>query len=455
MVASFAPTTRSVALPDGSRALAGLIWDRAPSLAMPVIGTPGWELGTAKRRATLPAEAVGRGDTSLLLLLASRLAKALEIDHADIQPGIWLLLADVSEPGTPGYWLGTAEFDPEPDGLAFRPVIGPEDVFGEAEAMLQAVRGLASTMALAGIALTRPLTGTDTDLEGRLIAALEAVGRTGDAAIPLRTVEITEPGDATPVFTKQASVSTRGLATAGALLVGLAVAAVVLPGLIAQAQRPAPVPAQPMVRVAPAPGSFAEVCTDTLRGWWPRMVGWQVSSEGCALAGHLPETLLPAHHATGPETARSTDVPVLIWTAFERAGDVNAVLADQAAAHVVAGWPQGKNQSDDEVLLWQWRTVPLAAADDAGDDPVSTDVMVPRLTAIWADSPGAVQPTEAGFSITAPGRADRLFTRLDGLQGLSPVRLRSSRGSVTLDLSAQPTRRVPAALFERAGEEAS
>ena len=265
MAVSFSPVTRSVALPDGTRALAGLIWDRAPTLAMPVIGAPGWELRTAKHRATLPAAAAARGDTSLLLLLAHRLTETLETDDAGISPGIWLLLADVSEPGTPGYWLGMAELDPGPEERVVRPVTGPEDVFGDAETMLQAITGLASTMSLSGIAHASLGAGSSDNLAGRVSAALEAAGLTGDAALPLLSIDLAGPADGLPIFTRQASVSTRGLAAAGALVAGLAVAAALLPGLIAQAQRPDPVATVPMDLIDALFGWASE----TVGGWLP------------------------------------------------------------------------------------------------------------------------------------------------------------------------------------------
>ena len=456
MVASFAPTTRSVVLPDGTRALAGLIWDRAPAVALPRIGAPGWELRHGACRAALPAGIAAERDTSLLLLLANRLAEKSHIEGAALRPGIWLLLADVSEPGRRGHGLGTVELEAGPDGPTVRPVIGPEDVFASATALAGAVGALAATLALSGIALAEypePEPGS-ADLAALIPPVLEEAGLTGAARLPLIPVPLTARPEIVPALAPRPGVSTRTALLAGAASAALMLAALALPGLIAQAQRPDPAPVTPMLRVAPAPGGFAAACTEALGDWWPRIVGWRYASGGCALAGFLPDTIAPEALAAAGEDLSRAEVPLIVWRDLMPDGTVNTVLAARAAETVLADWPHGRTLTGEGQTLWQRRAVPLTPADPAdaprggisaaGVEALPEDARAARLEALWADRPGAVSRTEAGFRITAPGRAETVLARLAGLAGLAPVRLMQGRDAVSVDLAPPAARLLPA-----------
>ena len=445
---TFVPALRDVTLPDGSRLLAGLNWEREPQFSLPVIGQPGMELRHARHRAQLPTDMEAEGARSLLIAMANELAKAPAIDALD---GVWMLLADVSGADGPGYWLAMAELMPGPNGLTHRPLFGPEDVFAEVDDLCHAVKGIASTMPLAGLAMAQGRADITSKLRARIRSIIDELALGDDNAIPIERVTLPDPDPLDPVFAPQPSVGGRGLAFGGLLVGSLVLAATLLPVLIVGAQRPESVVETPMVRVAPAAGSFATRCTDTLQGWWPRIVGWRIETEGCALDGFVPDGTVPRSdlNATRPEGGR--DLQMVVWKRYAPSGQINTVLANRAAEQVLSDWTHGERRLGGDILLWQLRSVPLAQVVEPENPVESNRPLAAQVEALWADEPGSVRPIPDGVSVRAPARADRIFARLETVPELSPIRLQSDTGMVTLDLRTDFTRLVPTTLFDPKG----
>lgn len=450
------PAPRVVSLPNGARVLVGLYWDREPRFKTPVLGAPALELTLAKRRAVVPRGPAIAGDASLLVDLATELGQALT-ERGEVPPEdrTWLCLADVSEAGGARYWLGLVGLQGEQDGVVIQPVIGPEDVFDDVEALCHALSGVASTMSLAGVALGTGPTGFRKETEKRIRGILKDAAPGGDGALRIEKLALSDRPSSGSAFALQPSITVRRVAALVGCFGVVLMAAGTLPQLIAEARRPDPTPAAPMIRVAPSAIDVAEMCSATLRAWWPRIVGWHVTSEGCALAGHIPAGTVPASAISEAGGQGTGQAPLVVWHRYAPDGSGNTVLTTRAADHVLRDWSQGKRVSDADIILWRVESLPLEPVTAAMEPDGGDSVLASRLEAIWADAPRALQRTDTGFTITTDGRADLLFRRVAGLLQLLPVQLRIDGSEASLTLEPRHGRLVPESSFDLSQEAAS
>ena len=449
---------RPVRTTDGTRLMAGLTWEIASGPETPVIrpNAP-LVLRLADRRARLaragnPA-ATGFPTSSLLLAMGDLLARS--------RPGVtgpWAFLADLPGPGSdpedPLIWLGFADLvatgtpaaeTPSPT-LIPRP--GAEQMFCDPDVALAALQQHLATTEIAGVGALRMAGAEDTHL-GRLQQHLAHIAPT----LPVEEVALDVATDAAlddlPRFVPPRRIPAKVIAgLGGGIALLLAGAFVVIPMVEAAFETPPPPPPE-RVSVRIEDGAFAAACTAALDGWWPRVVGWQPDSAGCALAGHLPETpVLPDL----PIPARLLH-PMVVWHHLAPAESRNAVLAHSAAEQMIESWPHEAQISPEGLTFWQVVSLPMGPVKDGAPPPPDPDAVRARLSALWADRPEAVAGDGPQFVITpgahaAPGE---LFDRAGRVPGIAPVRLvRDSRetGAQTLVLIPARSRTVPVTMIE-------
>ncbi len=416
---------RIITLADGTRLVAGLDWQPARTGVLAGLSLRGNAalLPHGDRVADGPAAAAGAG--ALLIALGAGLDGA--------EQGTWLFVAHL--PDSDLWWLGQAEIStggsaPEPAADRVRPVPASEEFHGTRAALMAAISEIDATTPLAGIAVADEPLAKD-------------ISRIGTTA-PVVTVA---PAPA-PAFIARTGVSRRTMVFGGSALAGALALVLALPPVLDRLARSPLAPPPAMIRAALEVGSFAAACTETLADWWPRIAGWQAGARGCALAGHLPETIdldLPAPE--GPPA-----VTMLLWHRLTPVGGSNPVLGDRASDRVLAAWPHGQRRSDQALLLWRTRTLPLRpGASDLSPDlgPDAGPDAGPVLAALWAGQPGAVKEEGSGFAITASGDPAALFGKAARIAELEPVRLDLSAGDkALLLLRPRSGRNVPATLFE-------
>ncbi len=412
---------RIITLEDGTRLAAGLDWQPARSGVLTGLSLRGSAalLHHGDRVADGPASAVGAG--ALLIALGAGLEK--------VDPGTWLFVAHL--PDSDLWWLGQAEIStgdsaPEPAADQVRPVPASEEIHDTPAALMAAIREIDATTPLTGIAVH----------DGPLAKDISRIGTTA----PVLTVT---PAS-TPAFVARTGVSRRTMVFGGTALAGALALVFVLPPVLDRLARSPLAPPPAMIRAAPEQGSFAAACVKTLADWWPRIAGWQAGARGCALAGHLPETVdLDLPVPDGPPA-----VTMVLWHRLTPVGGSNPVLSDLASDRVLASWPHGQRRSDQALLLWRTRTLPLRpGASDLSPDAVPD--VGPVLAALWAGQPGAVTEEGSGFAITASGDPAALFGKAARIAALEPVRLDLfAGGSARLLLRPRSGRDIPATLFE-------
>ncbi|MXW34081.1 MAG: hypothetical protein F4Z60_00020 [Chloroflexi bacterium] len=446
------PVPASLAAEDGTRLVGGLAWETASGPEAPVIGADAPSvLRLADRRARL---AVAEGDRcgSLLLAMAAGLARL-----APEASGPWAFIAEIPEGDAPLLWMAVADIaaadDGKDGGTAARvtPRPGPEGTFDDADEALDALEGHLSVTDVAGIAVfwtpVRPGMTPADSFRGPVIQRLADIA----PDVPLHDVE---PAAGTSVFLPPRRVPVRLLGRlAGGATALLAGVLFVVPAVQALLEPDAP-PAVETVAVAIPPGAFASACTGALDAWWPRVTGWRAGSSGCALAGHLPqERDLPE-----PEATRRLARSMTVWRHLVRDPARNKALAIAAAGQLVATWPHEARLGDDGLTLWRTASVPLGRARTPVDGaaPPDPDAVLSRLAALWADAPDAVtggDGPDAGaslFTVRTPGAepAPAILSRVEGIRGITPVRLvQSAAGGTELVLAPVAPRLVPAALL--------
>ena len=345
---------RILSVADSRPLVAGLVWRPARTGPFPnieIARTPGLVLRHGSRTACLDGSARAEGAGALLIAMARQLlshpAGAASGDR--IPPGLWILIAILpaaSAPADTEYWMAAADItrkDPDTDpkagtggntgarpetgfgGMIGRitarragrrapglsdvlPVPGPEEIHAGQDALLGAVSGLVRTTAPTGIAVTDlDGVGGGEDAGAGLCAALETRLH-GDRTILTDRDGMSPDGPALPVlhltgartsgaaggdaptFRPRTALSPARLGGIGTGLAGALALFLAAPPLLGALFAPAPPPAPDMVQVAPAPGSFAAACVETLGGGWPRIAGWKVAARGCALPGHVPQS---------------------------------------------------------------------------------------------------------------------------------------------------------------------
>lgn len=452
---------RIIDLPSGTRLAAGVTWRSVPQGFRALLpgspvgpsllpGDPGCVLRIGERFAQLDAQIAGEGAGSLVVALARGLADRPK----PAGPGLWLLAAELpAADGEPGHWLGEIALveGAEGDPVAAQPVTAPEELHADREAFLSAIADIASTTALAGVAVGgtagKARTALVKEVKGRL-ATVQGDGEDRPAPPVVAVDAARDPG---PVFVRRKSVPRRayvigGVATAAALAAAVIFPAVVK-GLLSEPAAPAPV----MVAAAPERGAFAAACTSALAEWWPRIVGWTAAERGCALADSLPPFGAPTpSDLSGNPGGGAPTVPFVAWMRLEPEANANPVLAEHAARKVLSAWPHGKRESGQAMLLWQQGALALQPVQE-GDRPAPPDPerAVAALSALWAHRPGAVAGGEDGIVVSAPGDAGALLSRAGRVDAVVPVRLvMEATGSASLTLRLRAPRLVPEDLFD-------
>jgi len=440
-------TTEQVSTPipvtaeDGTCLVAGLTWEIASGPETPVIrpNAP-LVLRLPERRARLARGGRDIPTSSLLLAMGTALLRAhpetsgpwvflVELHDRDAEPVFWLGFADLAAPGE-----GEATISPRP---------GAEQVFSEPDTAMAALGTHLATTEIAGIGVTW-LPGEETD-RGRILQHLAHIAPT----LPLEDVDFETTGGDLPCFVAPRHVPARwlgGVTTAAALL--LAAVFVILPK-VEEAFRVPPPPPPEMTRVQIEQGAFATTCTKTLDAWWPRVVGWQLSSTGCALAGHLPDAPVLPDMAIPARPLQ----PMITWHHLTAEADRNTILATSAAERVIGTWPHDARMTDEGLTFWQVTFLPLVPVENTEADPAfDAEAAHARLATLWANAPGAVNRDGQRFIVrpgadTSPGD---LFDRAARVPGIAPVSL--LQGSVeavgtTLVLATVTQRAVPVTMI--------
>ncbi|MXY15620.1 MAG: hypothetical protein F4Y57_01065 [Acidobacteria bacterium] len=452
---------RIIEFPSGTRLAAGVTWRSVPQGLRALLpgspvgpsllpGDPGCVLRIGERFAQLDASLSGEGAGSLLVALARGLADRSKPPG----PGLWLLVAELpASDGEPGHWLGEIALveGAEGDPVAVQPVPAPEELHADREGFLSAIADIASITALAGVAVGSSGGKARTSLVKDVKACLSKGHGAGTdrPAPPVVTVDAAQ--DPGPVFVRQKAVPRRAYVIGGVAAAAALAAAVVLPAVVkGLLSEPAP-PAPAMVAAVPEQGAFAVACTSALAEWWPRIVGWTAAERGCALADSLPPFgAPPPGDIAGDLAGNAPALPFVAWVRLEPTPAANPVLAKHAARIVLSGWPHGRRESGEAMLLWQSATLTLQPLPE-GDRPAVTDPerIVAALSALWAHRPGAVASGEDGIVVTAGGDASALLSRAARVEAVVPVRLvMAAKGPGRLTLKPRAPRLVPEDLFD-------
>ena len=463
---------------DGTRLASGLTWEIASGPEAPVLrkGAP-HVLRLPKRRARLADTADGPCG-SLLLQMAADLVTVF----FPAASGPWVFFAELPQPdGPPLVWMAVADIaGPETDseeasagaGVARNvvPRPGPELTFEDPEEALAALQDLLAITDVAGIAVRwlpmRPgMTPEDTH-RGPMITGITEIARrvkledVGPDALPPDGVDRNAvAAAAVPVFVAPRRLPVRALGGLGIAATALLAGVFVVMPMIEEAFRPEPQLPPELVRAQVAPGAFGAACTAALDAWWPRIIGWQLDSAGCALAGHLPETpALPE-----PRARERTARPMIVWRHLVPEGGRNIVLARAAARQVLLTWPHEARLDEASpdrasLTLWSTASLPLTRIEAEGDgvSPAEPDEIRGRLAALWAHTPGAVtlQRADRGPDlvkiVTAGGTpAGASLSRAGEVPGIAPVRLvENGQGDGELLVGPVASRELPVTLFE-------
>ncbi|MCY4288600.1 MAG: hypothetical protein OXC63_08405 [Aestuariivita sp.] len=463
--------------PDGCKLLAGLHWEIAPSTEYLRISQANHMIVRQHgRRATIavaPAVAASQKPVgSLLLSLANSLQQTVvtcegpwafiaEVPNADGRPLVWLAIADIEKPFNSE---ATAKVVPRP---------GTEQIFDTADECLAALQAHLEIVEIAGLAVrwlpTRPAMDAADTHRGPMITGFSHVARN----IPLHDVPLASTSDGQR-FATPWQISPRLAGGVGLLAAASMVVAVVLVPLAQAYFTPAPPPPIDYVTVMPERGGFAANCEVSLASWWPRIIGWEVVTSGCALPTHLPSRLAFMHNA--PVTPIGTDgvaargagdprptQPMMIWQEFVPTPGRNQVMAVAAANQVIARWDHQvelNTQDRGRLTLWRQADIPLtkATAGESGDptdpsDPAMASLpdgsldwqnLRAQLATLWLDTPNAVLLKNEQFIITSDTRPTTALERAGLIGALAPVRIEHP-GELILEPIA--TRTLPATMF--------
>ncbi|MCY4304375.1 MAG: hypothetical protein OXC62_06295 [Aestuariivita sp.] len=435
--------------PDGSRLMAGLTWDIASGSELPTLtsNTP-LILRMPHRRTTLPqwlsvvqnrskqTEQCAIG--SLLLDLATGLLKAHPTSS-----GPWVFIADV--PGVdddrPLVWLAVADVgntDDRDHSATIVPRPGQEHLFETANDALATFHKYLDVIEIAGLAVrwfpAHSITTSDQTHRGAMIDGFSHIARD----LPLYDIAL-QSGDADiPVFAPPTHipvpllVSVLGAAALVAVLLFIAIP------FVQHLLREPPPPPVLMVNLHPKPGAFAEACVTNMNDWWPRIVGWDVLSTGCAVEGYVPNDVNVTWRGAGSMLAQ----PMVVWRQLAPEVDRNSVLARSAADQAIAAWPSDARYDDlGRLTLWKTVDLPLVTLDDTVllDSP-APETWQSQLAVLFADTPNSVKVNANQLIITAPGRPREAFRRAAHVSGLTPVRFEQPGNLVLMPITP---RRVP------------
>ena len=367
------------------------------------------------------------------------------VGHADGEytgsglEGLWLFVAEVRSvsggfpdgPGTRRWWLGATQ-DGRPSDMV------PEELHDSLEDLVRALTGIAMTSPVACIALASgepdghasdgtmagPDTSTSFDPGGspaadRLVGALDAYGPEIPQPISVAPRALMN-GD--PVFRQLSQRKARITMSAAAGCAILAAGLAWQTGLFS-------VPSLPQRTISftvPAHGAVRSACFDGLTDIWPRMPGWTTTAAGCARAGYLPKDIGAAAGDAGS---------VILWHAYDRDGDANAVLASVAGGELLKAHGQSPNHGHAlpgsaagvpltagdppevgvpanarRLVLWRQLAIRTRQTEPGGFEPMG---QVERmLSQAFADVPGAVNTDRNTLTVTIPDPPHRALDRL-------------------------------------------
>ncbi len=439
---------------NGTCLMAGLTWEIASGPETPVVRPDApLVLRLPERRARLAPLDIGAA-SSLLLAMGEAVARA----RPDAS-GPRAFLAELHGPESdPLFWLGFADLvvpnedaaDTSATSIVPRP--GAEQLFSDPDAALAALQKHLSTAEIAGVGTLR-LAGED---GSRVRQSLDHIALT----LPVEEIEPDALSGDLPRFRPPRRVPVKFLGGLGAGTAVVLAAVFLVPPVIETWFETPPPPPPEMVSVRVEQRAFARVCSTALDAWWPRVVGWQLDSAGCALAGHLPNA--PALPDL-PVPARLLH-PMVSWHHLTPAPDSNAVLAQSTAERMIGTWPHEAQLTADGLTFWQVTSLPLVPVGDGDMTPPESrfdpDVIRARLAALWANAPEAVTGDGRSFTVT-PGSGlspTELFDRAGRVPGIAPVRLVRGNGETDEDnrlvLVPVTSRTVPVTMIGE-GEESS
>ena len=325
--------------------------------------------------------------------------------------GLWIFVAEVRPVagGAVRWWLGGSE-----NGCPSHMV--PEELHDGLEDLVRALAGIAMTSTVAGIAHASTSGGNDRTANApadtapsfdQLCWALDAYGP--EIPLPVTvTPRLPETGD--PLFI--ALPRHRALKVAAGAL-GCAMLAAGLAwqgGLFAGPS----LPEADISFTVPVSGAIRGACLDGLTRVWPRMPGWRISTAGCARTGYLPDDIaLPAEAAANG----ATDSGVLVWRAYDRDADANAVLAAATGGELIRAHGQGASHGHvrtsgdaDRLVLWRRLPVETRQAGPGGFAPLAE--IERMLSQAFVDVPGAVKSSGNTLTVTVPDPPHRAIDRL-------------------------------------------
>ena len=368
--------------------------------------------------------------------------------------GLWLFVARVRSvsAGTGCWWLGATQ-DGRPSDMV------PEELHDSLEDLVRALAGIAMTAPVAGIAHASEKPAGHASTSGSMDGSTDGSGTSqsfnpGGAAAVERLAaaldaygpEIPQPVSVTPRAPMNGEPAFRQLSQRMArITVSAAAGCAILAAGLAWQTGLFSVPSLPQRTISftvPAHGAVRSACFDGLTDIWPRMPGWTTTAAGCARAGYLPKDIgAPAADASH----------VIVWRAYDRNGDANAVLASVAAGELIRAHGQGPDhrqakrrraQEGDTVthghvlpgstasvpvlladppevgvpanarrlVLWRQLAIRTRQAEPGGFVPMG---QVERmLSQAFADVPGAVNTDRNTLTVTIPDPPHRALDRL-------------------------------------------
>ena len=390
--------------------------------------------------------------------------------------GLWLFVARVRSvsAGTGCWWLGATQ-DGRPSDMV------PEELHDSLEDLVRALAGIAMTAQVAGIAHASEKPDGHASTSGSMDGSTDGSGTSQSfnpggspaverlaGALDAYGPEIPQPVSVTPRAPMNGEPAFRQLSQRMArITVSAAAGCAILAAGLAWQTGLFSVPSLPQRTISftvPVHGAVRSACFDGLTDIWPRMPGWTTTAAGCARAGYLPKDI----GAPAADTSH-----VIVWRAYDRNGDANAVLASVAAGELIRAHGQGPGKGDTvahghvlpgstasvpvlladppevgvpanarRLVLWRQLAIRTRQAEPGGFVPMG---QVERmLSQAFADVPGAVNTDRNTLTVTIPDPPHRALDRLattgtpDAASDGSPAVIATSEmiGPVQADLMA-------------------
>ena len=419
--------------PDGTKLWGGLTWDVASGAETPVLNPHAPAiLRQGSRRTKLPRslfnDPSGDRPGSLLLNLATSL-----IMHHGVTAGPWIFMTEIPVRHRPPLlWFAIADLDEKDDddpSFIIIPRPGTEEILDTADETLAAVQRELDITEIAGLAVRwlpeHASLQPDQTHRGSMIEGFAHIAQT----VPLCDVNCVACHDDQPRFAAPKHIPIPLIGWVSAIVSAVCVSMFGVVPVIQEWLKEPPPPPPDMVTVHPAQGAFGEACLSGLNDWWPRIVGWDVQSIGCALPNHVPKELaLPV----SPPPSVTTQ-PLVIWRELRPVQGRNTVLAQSAAGQAIATWPHEIHRDDfGDLVLWKTVDLPLVSADETQDfRSIDLENLRSQLAILWAHAPESVRLVDREMTILQPGPPREAFERVARIPDLMPLQF-SQPGRMTL-----------------------